>query len=126
MREVLADREHGGFGASQDADVGLHDDGDFFTWTDEEARTALADAEWQAASRRWDIGPQGEMHHDPRRNVLFVARSVTQVAADLAVDEGEAERLLAAAAEKLRAARAARPAMSVGTIPISPPPRFPR
>jgi hypothetical protein len=32
IREVLADAE-GGYGASQDADVGLDDDGDYFTWT---------------------------------------------------------------------------------------------
>ena len=108
--EVLADREKGGFGASQDADVGLDDDGDYFTWTVDEARAVLGDAEWEAARRRWDIEPQGEMHHDPRRNVLFVARSAAQVAGDVGVMEAEAERLLASAAEKLRAAREGRPA----------------
>ena len=30
---TMTDREHGGFYASQDADVGLDDDGDYFTWT---------------------------------------------------------------------------------------------
>ena len=32
IREMLADPD-GGFGASQDADVGSDDDGDYFTWT---------------------------------------------------------------------------------------------
>jgi uncharacterized protein YyaL (SSP411 family) len=106
--EVMADRGRGGFAASQDADVGLDDDGDYFTWTVDEARAALSDAEWEAARRRWDIGPQGEMHHDPARNVLFVARTTAEIAAEMSVPKGEVERLLAAAAEKLRAARAAR------------------
>ena len=42
-REVApALREAGGFPASQDADVGPHDDGDYWTWTREEIREALA------------------------------------------------------------------------------------
>ena len=40
MRTVLADPE-GGYGASQDADVGLEDDGDYFTWTRDEASAVL-------------------------------------------------------------------------------------
>ena len=35
---VMTDRERGGFYASQDADINLDDDGDYFTWTLEEAR----------------------------------------------------------------------------------------
>jgi uncharacterized protein YyaL (SSP411 family) len=37
----MTDRERGGFYASQDADVGLDDDGDYFTWTLDEARAVL-------------------------------------------------------------------------------------
>jgi uncharacterized protein YyaL (SSP411 family) len=107
---VLADRDSGGFGASQDADVGLHDDGDHFTWTEEEARAALDADEWEAARRRWDIGPQGEMPHDPRRNVLFAARTPAQVAAEMGLEEEAAERLLGSAAAKLLAVRERRPA----------------
>jgi len=108
--EVLADRERGGFGSSQDADVGLDDDGDHFTWTEDEARAALNPKEWEAARRHWDIGPDGEMHHDPRRNVLFVSRTAAQVAEEMGIAASEAEALLATAAVKLRAARALRPA----------------
>jgi uncharacterized protein YyaL (SSP411 family) len=117
--EVMADRERGGLAASQDADVGLDDDGDYFTWTVDEARTALGDAEWEAARRRWDIGPQGEMHHDPARNVLFAARTSAQIAGEMGVAEAEVERLLAAAAGKLRAVRAARPAPFVDRTPYT-------
>ncbi len=108
--EVLADREQGGFGASQDADVGLDDDGDYFTWTADEASADLIYTEWEAARRHWDIEPQGEMHHDPSRNVLFVARSTAEIAGEMGVAREEVERLLASAAVKLRASRALRPA----------------
>ena len=39
--EWLSDREQGGFYASQDADFSLDDDGDYFTWTLDEAAEAL-------------------------------------------------------------------------------------
>src|ERR1700739_1642924 len=45
MDEVLSDYEHGGFYASQDADIDMQDDGDYFTWALEEARAVLSDDE---------------------------------------------------------------------------------
>ena len=39
--EWLSDRQHGGFYASQDADISLDDDGDYFTWTVDEAKAVL-------------------------------------------------------------------------------------
>ena len=110
---VMCDLERGGFAASQDADVGLDDDGDYFTWTADEARAVLAAGEWEAARRLWDIGAVGEMHHDPRRNVLFAATTGAEIAQAMAIPEAEVARLLAAAADKLRAARARRPAPTV-------------
>ena len=41
LDSTMTDRERGGFYASQDADVGLDDDGDYFTWTLDEARAVL-------------------------------------------------------------------------------------
>ena len=38
---MMTDRERGGFYASQDADINLDDDGDYFTWTLDEARAVL-------------------------------------------------------------------------------------
>ena len=118
--EVLADRERGGFAASQDADVGLHDDGDYFTWTVDEARHVLTADEWEVARRRWDIHPDGEMHHDPERNVLWVARSVEALVEELKVEESRVRELLRSAAGKLRAARTERAAPFVDrTIYVS-------
>ncbi|MBK7715208.1 MAG: thioredoxin domain-containing protein [Gemmatimonadetes bacterium] len=110
VREVLADPE-GGYGASQDADVGLHDDGDYFTWTLEEARAAIGDDDLLAVAAAWyDIGTAGEMHHNPSKNVLHVTEPLTGIAARLGLDGPEAARRLHAAEDRLRAARARRPA----------------
>ncbi len=46
MDEVLSDRDRGGFCASQDADVSLEDDGDYFTWTLEEAKAVLTEVKF--------------------------------------------------------------------------------
>jgi uncharacterized protein YyaL (SSP411 family) len=69
--EVLTDREHGAFAASQDADVGTDDDGDYWTWTVAEAGAVLAAEEFETARRTFDIEPDGEMHHNPAKNVLW-------------------------------------------------------
>ena len=45
MDEWLSDRERGGFYASQDADINMDDDGDYFTWMLDEARAVLSDEE---------------------------------------------------------------------------------
>ena len=111
--EVLADRDNGGFAASQDADVGLDDDGDYFTWTVDQARAPLTAEEWEAARRRWDIYPEGEMHHDPGRNVLWVARSAAAIAGELELTERRVTQLLESASTKLRETRAQRPAPAV-------------
>ncbi len=50
VREVMADPE-GGYAASQDADVGLDDDGDYFTWTRDEAAEVLSPDEMTVARR---------------------------------------------------------------------------
>jgi uncharacterized protein YyaL (SSP411 family) len=108
--ENLADPARGGFGASQDADVGLDDDGGYFTWTEDEAQTALTQAEWAAARRRWDVYPEGEMHHDPRRNVLWIARSEAAISAELQVTESQVKELLESARAKLKRVRDGRAA----------------
>ncbi len=77
---VLTDRERGGFYASQDADINLDDDGDYFTWTLDEARAVLDADELSVASLYWDIGELGDMHHNPAKNVLHRKFTVEEVA----------------------------------------------
>src|SRR5580658_332442 len=72
MDEWLSDRERGGFYASQDADISMDDDGDYFTWTLDETRAVLTEEEAQVAALHYDINEIGEMHHNPAKNVLYV------------------------------------------------------
>jgi uncharacterized protein YyaL (SSP411 family) len=109
VREVLADPE-GGYGASQDADVGLDDDGDYFTWTRDEAAAVLTPAELEVAASYYDIGTAGEMHHNPSKNVLFVTGPLAAIAGRLCRDESEVHTDLERAQAKLLAARGARTA----------------
>ena len=109
VRDVLADPA-GGYGGSQDADVGLDDDGDYFTWTYDEAAAVLSPEELEVAAAYYDIGTAGEMHHNPGKNVLFVAAPLDAVAVRLKLSLESASRLLGEAETKLRAARARRPA----------------
>jgi uncharacterized protein len=106
---VMTDREHGGFFASQDADISLDDDGDYFTWTLDEARTVLDENELAIASRYWDIGELGDMHHNPTKNVLHRKFTIDEVASQASISSEEASSLLASARDKLLAARIARP-----------------
>jgi uncharacterized protein YyaL (SSP411 family) len=109
MDEWLSDREHGGFYASQDADISLDDDGDYFTWTVEEAKAVLNDEEFQAAALHFDIEETGEMHHNPAKNVLWISALPAEVASRLGIDSARALDLLASAKTKLYAARLQRP-----------------
>src|SRR6476619_3498626 len=79
----LSDRERGGFYASQDADINLDDDGNYFTWTLEEARALLTTDELNVATLHYDIYEVGEMQHDPARNVLYVRAPVEEIAVRL-------------------------------------------
>jgi hypothetical protein len=111
---TLSDREQGGFYASQDADINLDDDGDYFTWTQAEARAALSAAgfaysEQEFALRYWEIGERGEMRHNPAKNVLHVKQSLEELAADMSRSVDDLRRLVEAARAALLAARAQRP-----------------
>jgi uncharacterized protein YyaL (SSP411 family) len=110
LGSTLSDREHGGFYASQDADHSLDDDGDHFTWTRAEAQAVLTAEEFQVAAESFDIGEIGEMHHDPHRNVLHLPWSHEEVARRLSLSPEVVAQRLAAAREKLLAARLQRPA----------------
>jgi uncharacterized protein len=105
MDAWLSDQEHGGFYASQDADISLDDDGDYFTWTLDEAEAALSDDELQAAMLRYDIGETGEMHHNPAKNVLYIRTGLQEIAARVKKPAEEVARLLDSAKQKMYAAR---------------------
>jgi len=105
---TMTDRENGGFYASQDADIDLEDDGDYFTWTLDEARAVLNAEELEFASSYWDIGELGDMHHKPAKNVLYVKQSLEEKAAQ-GGDLAALTALRDSARQKLLAAQALRP-----------------
>ncbi|SEC55418.1 thioredoxin domain-containing protein [Terriglobus roseus] len=109
MDEWLSDRERGGFYGSQDADLSLDDDGNYFTWTRAEAAAVLTEDELKLAELYFDIGAVGDMHHDPARNVLFRPMTLEQAAQQSGVDEEIAPMMLKVIRAKLLASRLERP-----------------
>ena len=109
MDEWLSDREHGGFYASQDADISMDDDGDYFTWTLDEARAVLTEEEAQVAALHYDINEIGEMHHNPAKNVLYVRAPIEEIARRMSLSAERVRSLLDSAKKKMYAARLQRP-----------------
>jgi len=109
MDEWLSDRERGGFYASQDADISMDDDGDYFTWTLEETRAVLTEEEAQVAALRYDINEVGEMHHNPGKNVLYVRASLEEIGKRMNLSMERVAEVLASAKQKMYAARLQRP-----------------
>jgi len=111
---TMSDRERGGFYASQDADINLDDDGDYFTWTLAEARDALQAAgfsadESQVALRYWGVRELGDMHHNPAKNVLHLDRTLEELATETSQSVDQLRQVLDRARRALLAARAERP-----------------
>src|SRR5271166_1721970 len=109
MDEWLSDRERGGFYASQDADINMDDDGDYFTWTLDETRAVLTEEESQVAALHYDINEVGEMHHNPAKNVLYVRASIDEIARRMKLSAERVKELLDSAKKKMYAGRLRRP-----------------
>ncbi len=115
VNAVLSDQQRGGFYASQDADYSLEDDGDYFTWTLDELRAALAPEEARVMELYYDVEARGEMHHNVAKNVLWIARDPGEIAATLEISEADARLSVARAKGKMLAARLPRPTPFVDT-----------
>jgi uncharacterized protein len=109
VNEVLSDQGKGGFYASQDADYSLDDDGDYFTWTVNELRDVLPQADARIMELHYDVEPDGEMHHNPEKNVLWIARGAGEIAKTLGLDESSVRLSIASCKGQMLAARMARP-----------------
>ena len=110
MDEWLSDQERGGFYASQDADISMEDDGDYFTWTLDEAKAALTEEEATVAALHYDINEVGEMHHNPAKNVLYVRAPIDEIARRMNLAAEKVQQLLNSAKEKMYGARLKRQA----------------
>jgi len=108
LDSTMTDRDRGGFYASQDADISLDDDGDYFTWTLDEAHAVLDGAELDFAEIYWDIGELGDMHHNPAKNVLHVKHTLAEMAAETGQAEEHLRVLRESGRSKLLAARGLR------------------
>src|SRR6202040_2340107 len=105
VNEVLSDQENGGFYASQDADYSLADDGDYFTWSLDELRAARLPEEARVMELCYDVEAHGEMHHNPAKNVLWIARGAADIAALLGLEEQAVAAAIEVAKGKMLAAR---------------------
>jgi uncharacterized protein len=113
--ETVLTSPDGGFFASQDADVSLEDDGDYFTWTLDEIKAALTQQEAEVVAQYYHVEKVGEMHHNPAKNVLFIDQPCEVIAARLKLTRQEVVKLLTGARAKLLQARAQRPTPFVDT-----------
>src|SRR3984885_13061858 len=109
LDEWLSERGRGGFYSSQDADISMDDDGDYFTWTLDEARAVLTEEEGQVAAWHYDINEIGEMHHNPAKNVLYVRAPIEEIARRMSLSAERVSSLLDSAKKKMYAARLERP-----------------
>ena len=119
VSEVASDPEHGGFYASQDADVGMEDDGDYFTWTLDEVEEVLPPDDARIISLLYNVEARGEMHHNPAKNVLFVDVQPDAIARRLQLDEDFVNERIRESSRTLLEARANRPAPYVDTTVYS-------
>ena len=109
VNSVLSDHENGGFYASQDADYSLDDDGDYFTWTLDEVRAVLTPEESRVIELYYDVEAHGEMHHNPAKNVLWIARGFNEIGRTLGRDPDDVVTIKLAAESKMLKARQQRP-----------------
>ena len=97
----------GGFYASMDADVTPQDEGGYFTWTEEEMKSALDESEYKVLSLRY-IHPKSAMHHDASKKVLAVSRSVEEIAGQLGMEPTTVSETIFRGRRKLLDARGKR------------------
>jgi len=97
------------FYSSQDADYSLEDDGDYFTWTLDEVKSVLDPLEAEVVAQYYHVEEQGEMHHNPAKNVLFIDQPFEAIGARLNRKPEEVREILARAKAKMLEARAKRP-----------------
>src|SRR5205823_526517 len=84
---------------------GLYDDGDYFTWTLEELKAAVDPEEARVLVLFYEVGERGEMHHNPRKNVLFIDQEPEAIAKALGIPVDRVRDLLTSGRKKLKSVR---------------------
>ncbi len=116
VTEVLSDRENGGFYGSQDADIDIDDDGDYFTWTKGEVEEALSPDEARVISLYYNIYGRGEMKHNNTRNVLFIDLEPEEIGRKLNIPQERVRELIESGKRSLYERRKERPTPYVDKI----------
>jgi hypothetical protein len=110
INATLSNQEQGGFYATQDADVGLEDDGGYFTWTRQELLHILAPEEAPVLLRYFAI-PETETE----RYILHIATTPEDIAQQLSLPLPRVQHYLTSGKARLREARQQRQAPGVDT-----------
>lgn len=105
VNDTLSNQEEGGFYASQDADIDLSDDGNYFTWSLGELRDVLSDEVFNLVKDYYDIHAVGDMHHEKGRNVLHVSMSLDTLAKKYALSVEKVSLSLKEASGQMLGAR---------------------
>ncbi|MCX8060529.1 MAG: thioredoxin domain-containing protein, partial [Aquificaceae bacterium] len=95
----------GGFYASQDADIGLLEEGGYYTFRREEIESLLTPEELRLASLHFGLAP---MPHEPERQVLYLYMEEEEVAQAVGMRLDRVRELLDRAKLKLRSHRESR------------------
>ncbi len=91
----------GGFYASQDADIGVLDEGGYYTFSPAELTPILTADELKAISLYYGLGTIGTVHHDPSKNVLFLDKEPDQIAAAMKLPVSNAAGIIQSAKDKM-------------------------
>lgn len=107
LTHTLSDQAHGGFYASQDADLSLDDDGSYYTWTRDEIQKLLTPEEARVVAAHFGVvaAPARSVPSTPDRNVLYLARSVEEIAREFRLPVERVRGLLASGKAKMRGVR---------------------
>ncbi len=103
---VLREMRHpgGGFFSATDADS-EGEEGKFFVWTPDEVASVVPAEDVDLVCRWWDVTPEGNFEH---RNIPHLTVTMDQIAKMFGRSEADVERAIAAARERLYAARSRR------------------
>ncbi len=110
----------GGFYSAEDADSPVPEEpkkqgeGAFYLWTDKEIGAVLSKDEAAMVSYRFGVKADGNAPDDPHgdfrgKNILFLAKSISETARTFETDEARVHVILAAALKKMQEARDKRP-----------------
>lgn len=88
----------GGFYASQDADIGLLDEGGYYTFTTREIEELLSPEELKVSSLYFGLA---SMPHEPEKKVLYINMEEEEVSKALGLELEDVKRLLDSSKAKL-------------------------